>query len=231
MRKACHGGQQHGSPVGLTTSVLCLTHLVYPPPLPTRFLPTMQPPQTYPATTLFPSALLFPSVTPAPDHTFPSPQLNHSWTPAPCYPTLVMKLLSQHYLNLTLSPEDANAFNTKMTLSYHSSFTTSLEGKALETETSTNPHNQSRMFCQRKSSTITHANKRPHQTLPSIYLTNACCLTNKLNKLDTIMKQNTFDTALITETWFKDDTSHTTKFVRAEKMVALVSKLQFHSIL
>jgi len=62
------------------------------------------------------------------------------------------------------------------------------------------------MFDQNDSSTIAPANARPRRTLPSIYLANACCLTNKVDELDVIMKQNTIDIAVITETWFKDDT-------------------------
>lgn len=62
------------------------------------------------------------------------------------------------------------------------------------------------MYDQNDSSTIAPANARPRRTLPSIYLANACCLTNKVDELDVIMKQNTIDIAVITETWFKDDT-------------------------
>lgn len=80
----------------------------------------------------------------------------------------------------------------------YSSFTVSLIGKALR--------NLSGMFDQNDLSTTAPANPRPCRTFPSIYLANDCCLTIKVDELGVIMKQNTVDVAVITETWSKDDT-------------------------
>lgn len=55
-------------------------------------------------------------------------------------------------------------------------------------------------------STITPANAKSRITLPSIYLTNACYLINKVDELAIIMRKNTIDMTVITETWFNDDT-------------------------
>ena len=46
----------------------------------------------------------------------------------------------------------------------------------------------------------------PRRTLPTVLLTNACCLTNKTDELALVLDLNHVDIAVISETWFKEDT-------------------------
>ena len=46
----------------------------------------------------------------------------------------------------------------------------------------------------------------PSQALPTVLLTNACSLVNKTEELTMVLELNHVDIAVVSETWFKDDT-------------------------
>ena len=46
---------------------------------------------------------------------------------------------------------------------------------------------------------------RKNRTLPRIFLSNACGLTNKMDELEYVLKHNQVDIAVITESWFKTE--------------------------
>lgn len=143
--------------------------------------------------------------------------------------------------------DDVNAFKTEM------SYSLSLKGKVfvadefLKSDSYPCPvrvllnrnkykhRHLSGMFAQSDSSAISSANARLRRTLPSFNPPKASYLAIKVDELNLITKRNAVDIAVIAETWFKADTlnlgtiqgyctTHSTKLVRAEKLV-FISKI------
>ncbi|MEL7522972.1 MAG: endonuclease/exonuclease/phosphatase family protein, partial [Cyanobacteria bacterium J06553_1] len=51
----------------------------------------------------------------------------------------------------------------------------------------------------------TTTTKGKNKTLPRVFLSNACCLTNKMDELEYVLLHNNIDIAAITESWFKTE--------------------------
>ena len=54
--------------------------------------------------------------------------------------------------------------------------------------------------------TRTHNKVQRTPSLPCIFLTNACCLTNKVDELENVLQLNNVDIAVVTESWYNSDT-------------------------
>ena len=42
--------------------------------------------------------------------------------------------------------------------------------------------------------------------MPRVFLSNACCLTNKMDELEYVLQSNKIDIAVVTESWFSLET-------------------------